>query len=220
MSAYPHPAQFSPAILDLLRLHLDPAKHRRVLDPFAGVGNIHQLRDHGFETVGVEIEARWARASKYTEKGDATDLRWRARSFDAIVTSPTYGNRLADRYVPKAGDTSKRLSYRISLGIDLRSNNTGQLQWGDRYRTLHEKAWAESVRVLRPGGRFILNCKNHLRNGEEQKVCEWHIETLIGLGLVYSHEVEVEGPQGFKFSPTPNRCPEMIYVLDKEPSEQ
>ena len=48
------------------------------------------------------------------------------------------------------------------------------MQWGDAYRSFHVKAWREAWRVLRPGGRFVLNIKDHIRNGERMPVTDWH----------------------------------------------
>ncbi|NNF68395.1 MAG: hypothetical protein HKN01_01375 [Acidimicrobiia bacterium] len=211
-----HPAQFSEHIIDQIHQRLDPRKQRRILDPFAGTGGIHELRRWGHNTVGVEIEPKWARWHPLTETGDATDLKWRARSFDAIVTSPAYGNRLADAYVPKKMDTSTRLSYRISLGQDLKAGNAGGMHFGDDYKELHRKAWSEAERVLRRGGLFILNCKNFYKAGVEQLVCEWHTEALVDLGLVVLADDEITAPnRGFTFSPNRQRLPERLITLEK-----
>lgn len=99
-----HPAKFSAPILDAI-LHtlrtyvpVSPLFPPRILDPFAGVGTIHQLRAHGYDTVGIELEADWAAASEHTTQGDATRLPFSTETFDAVATSPCYGNRMADAY--------------------------------------------------------------------------------------------------------------------------
>ena len=69
------------------------------------------------------------------------------------------------------------------LGRTLDPDNAGALQWGDAYRAFHVDAWTEAVRVLRPGGRLVLNVKNHIRRKVEQPVHQWHVETLRDLGL-------------------------------------
>ena len=39
------------------------------------------------------------------------------------------------------------------------------------------------MRVLRPGGRFVLNIKDHIRDEPLQDVAAWHVETLTASGL-------------------------------------
>lgn len=175
-----HPAKFSDAILAAIEPLLP--EWGVILDPFAGTGRIHQLETALRWTYGIEIEPEWAALHPNTRVGNALNLPagWTGL-FDAIVTSPTYGNRMADHH--EAKDSSRRMTYRHTLGRPLHENNSGQLQWGPKYREFHEAAWAEAVRVLRPGGLFVLNCSDHIRAGEMQHVTRWHWKTLRGLGL-------------------------------------
>lgn len=102
-----HPAKFSAGFIDifreLLHQHLTtPWTYPEpvVFDPFAGVGTIHQLRPE-FMTYGYEIESEWAAVDSRTTCGDSTNLpeAWE-RTIQAVVTSPTYGNRMADHHEP------------------------------------------------------------------------------------------------------------------------
>lgn len=45
--------------------------------------------------------------------------------------------------------------------------------------------------MLSTDGRFVLNIKDHIRNGKRQMVTDWHIETLQSLGLVVVEHVKV-----------------------------
>ena len=76
-----------------------------------------------------------------------------------------------------------RHSYTHDLGRRLHDSNSGAMQWGDEYRSFHEEAWAEATRVLRPGGRFVLNIKDHIRVGRYQDVTAFHLRVLTDLGL-------------------------------------
>lgn len=171
-----HPAKFSDDLLRRVALHVP--QDALVLDPFAGVGRIHRLTYA--RTVGVELEPEWACQHQRTVVANALTLPFPDGVFDVIATSPVYGNRMSDHH--DARDTSRRITYRHTLGRKLHPDNAGQLQWGSRYRVFHETAWAEALRVLKIGGRFVLNVSDHIRKGERQHVTAWHIQTLRGLG--------------------------------------
>lgn len=180
-----HPAVFSFEILQAAADMLEE-QHVEILDPFAGVGKIHQLQefvDWTVNTVGIEIEPEWANLHERTIVGDAlnTNRLFSVESFDAIVTSPVYGNRFSDSH--NAKDGSERRSYTHDIGRKLHQNNSGQMQWGKTYRDFHGRAWSIIAQVLRPGGRFILNVSDHIRSGERMHVVNFHTETLINLGL-------------------------------------
>jgi tRNA G10 N-methylase Trm11 len=193
-----HPAKFSSPVLtalgDLLAGRVDD--DARVLDPFAGVGGVHALQ---WETVGVEIESEWAAQHPGTVVGDSTRLLelFDRESFDAVATSPAYGNRMADSYAGDAKGT-RRFTYRISLGRVLSPRNGGGMQWGDEYRALHEAVWRQCWAALKPGGWMLVNVSNHIRGGVEQPVVEWHTATLIGLGFLLD-EVRPVGTRRMRY---------------------
>jgi len=82
----------------------------------------------------------------------------------------TYANRLADNYHAK--DASKRMGYRHTLGHPLHPDNSGGMQWGPKYRTLHTAALREMHRVA---PFFILDMKDHIRAGQVMPVTDWWI---------------------------------------------
>jgi hypothetical protein len=185
-----HPAKFSAPIMDLLtELLADRDRFPgTILDPFAGTGRIHELgRD---DTHGLEIEAEWSDMHPRTVVGDATDTGMTGHVIGTICTSPAYGNRFADPYDGRDG--SRRHTYRIALGRPLTDGNGGALQWGTAYQRLHRLAWMEAARILRPGGRLILNISDHIRKGDRVYVTAWHMETLGRLGFAREEYHRVE----------------------------
>ena len=210
-----HPAVFSDKILPVVAELLTP-EHKNVLDPFAGVGRVHELRemvDWELSTVGIELEPEWADLHPDTHVGNALSLKFEDGSFDAVVTSPTYGNRLADHH--NARDGSVRRSYTHDLGRGLHDDNSGDLHWGEEYRDFHVKAWVEVKRVLRDGGRLLLNISDHIRQRQRQYVCSWHTQTLLQLGFVLVDADRVVTPRLRQGANAEARVPsEMVLGFD------
>lgn len=169
----PHPARFNDLVLEEMAYWLPEGA--LVLDPFSGVGRLKEIKK--LETVRVEIEPDWADHIV----GDALQLPFRDAVFDAVATSPCYGNRMADHH--NARDPSKRHTYKHYLGHDPHPRSAAVLQWGEKYRLFHRVAWREAVRVLRPEGTFLLNSSDHIRKGKVMHVTQFHIDTLVRLGL-------------------------------------
>lgn len=187
MDTKPHPAKYTDALMPVMAGMLSTA--RRVLDPFGGTGKIFAL-DIPAEIHAIELEPEWAQCDKRMTVGNALHLPYAPATFDAVCTSPTYGNRMADRLL----DGYERITYTAKLGRKLSADNSGGMQWGDEYRRFHVQAWTEARRVLAPGGVFVLNIKNHIRGGVEMLVTEWHIDALQSLGFVMLEHVKVATP--------------------------
>lgn len=109
------PAKYSEPILEQIALELRARliTAGTVLDPYAGIGGIHALRDllPGIDTLGVEIEEPFAACHPDTLWGDSRELAKRigdrAGTITAVVTSPDYGNRLADQYLGSDNETCR-----------------------------------------------------------------------------------------------------------------
>lgn len=98
-----HPAPWLRGALALAERHVNAERRAlgrpvRVLDPFAGIGRIHDLPARMADTIGVELEPEWAACRSRTIVGDATALPFGDASFDAVITSPCYGNRVSDHH--------------------------------------------------------------------------------------------------------------------------
>lgn len=189
-----HPAKFSPPILDAIDAILTRhGRPRRTLDPFAGVGRAHSL-DAGW-TVGNELEPEWAvQGAGPMVVGDATRLPLADGSVDGVISSPSYGNRMADHQEPhercrlcagtgeitdpaglakpktctrcggKGRNEYRRNTYRHALGRPLHRRNTGQLPFGVEYKRMHLLAWTEALRVSAPGALWVINVSDFLRD--------------------------------------------------------
>jgi SAM-dependent methyltransferase len=182
-----HPAKYSDALLPVLKEALEG--YTRILDPMAGTGKLREIRPDAYL---LEIEPEWAEMRGATV-GDALALPWPDGFFDAICTSPSYGNRMADHH--EAKDKSKRNTYRHILGRELHPHNSGQLQWGRAYREFHYLAWKEVKRVLRPEGRFVLNISNHIRKGKLVPVTDFHFMLLYSIGFESVKSIKVKTPR-------------------------
>lgn len=181
-----HPAKYSDELMPILKKMIGDSD--KILDPFAGTGKLASIAP---TCTLLEIEPEWAALSGAIV-GDATDMPFPNCSFDVVCTSPTYGNRMADSFVDRKPDKKyKRNTYTHVLGRKLSDNNSGAMQWGVRYRELHEKAWLECYRVLKPNGALVLNISNHIRNGCEVDVTAWHESYLKSIGFIKIDHVKV-----------------------------
>lgn len=216
----PHPATFPDHILVAIRdllvdnLYLWPSLTVDILDPFAGIGTVAKLKPmlEGREPAdgvlvnvwGIELEEEWwlqaqqlANTMSFVNFANddclAVMARWREEQvpkFTHVVTSPSYGNRMADKYAGDAKGT-RRHTYRTYLGRDLSDGSSAVMQWGAEYRAFHADAWGLTVDLLVDGGLFLLNIKDHVRAGEVQQVSRWHMTTLVDLGLELVDLVQV-----------------------------
>lgn len=184
-----HPAKFSLPILEVVAGVLaERGTTGTVLDPMAGVGGIHSLAGGDIRTLGIELEYEWASQHSDTYCGDALNVRTildelGVGKVQGIVVSPPYGNRMADQYVPKDSDDSRRFTYRLSLGREMTEGNSGAMQWGDAYRAFHRRLWWRCIEVLDIGAPMIVNCSDFIKNGKRVPVCGWHATTLIDAGM-------------------------------------
>lgn len=215
-----HPAEYSAEVLVAITQVLDDylpvgdSDPPAVLDPYAGRGSgVEWLAGRGYQAAGVELEPEWAEASPLVITGDVLTIaeRWPLGRFDAIVTSPCYGNRMADHHdakdackacVPGVGQhpsidesggacrtcggsgLSKRVTYAHRLGRTPSDGSAAVLQWGRAYRDHHQLAVSAMFEVLKAGedGLLVVNMKNHVRGGAEQLVTEWWLNHLLVRG--------------------------------------
>lgn len=187
MNKITHPAKYSKELLPIFRNIL--SDEQIILDPFAGTGKLKEIFPNAYL---LEIEPEWANINGAIV-GDATKMPFEDSFFDAICTSPTYGNRMADSFTDHQKEKKyKRNTYTHCIGRKLNENNTGRMQFGKKYKETHDLAWAECWRVLKCGGTLVLNISNHIRNGVEVDVTGWHIDSLQKIGFIRNEWIKVK----------------------------
>ena len=217
-----HPAKYTDCFFSTFAEMLRGAD--KVLDPFAGTGKIGKLKQFGFtgKIYANELEPEWLSENEYNcdvlTFCDAEFLDYPKYYFDAICTSPTYGNRMADHH--NAKDGSRRNTYTHCLGRQLDSGNTGKMQWGIEYMEKHERIYAHLATLVKPGGKFVLNVKNHIRRGVEIDVTAFHISTLEQNGFSVIDKRMVTTPS-LKFGANAEKrlSGEYIILLQKNANE-
>lgn len=197
----PHPATYSDAILPVLAEHLQGTGN--VLDPMGGSGKLAVIKSLGYSGSVVinELEPEWKNgyAVDAWHFGDAAAMTWAGdQSFEAICTSPVYGNRMGDKTLGWTPGT-RRITYDRFLGHAPSPGSTIYLQWdrksGDAYRAAHVKIYQECLRVLQQGGTLLLNISDHIRGRQRQAVAAWHRDALFSLGLQLRSEIAVQTPR-------------------------
>jgi len=196
-----HPAMFSPPLLKTIANLLGPPPPGQpplLLDPMGGVGTVGTLRHFGWHVISNEIEMEWACQAPGNGStptvGDAAALPYADHSFAAAVTSPAYGNRLADHYMPvdlSARSHKVRRTYPMYLRRQVHDRSAARFHWGKVYKELLLAAFVELRRVLRPDARFVGNYKDHfatvVRRGvktrERRCLTAWCITALEDLGF-------------------------------------
>lgn len=219
----PHFTRYNPAIIEAIKTRL-MGQPRMILDPMAGT--LERLKclewkKSGNHLVwGVEFEPEWVNDYPHDRliQGTALSLPFDDEFFDAIVVSPSYGNRDADRS-GEWYDNDDRKTYAAALRRNV-SEGSLCVPWGDAYKAGHLRAWIESLRTLRTGGLFILNCKSHTKGDAVVPVTGWHMQTLITLGceLLDATSIPTKGrPSGAHYEKRAEMA-EQIIVFVKTPT--
>ena len=213
-----HPAKYSDKFIPIFAKAL--IGYDKVYDPMAGTGKLALIKSHGYKGAIYcnDIEKEWTGQVKGVDHwsiSDAADVEFDDGFFDAICTSPTYGNRMADHCNHKDG--SKRITYRVYLGRELNKNNTGRMQWGAKYRSTHIKIYKECARVLRSKGLFILNMSDHIRAWNQVFVTDWHKRVLENSGFNCTSDQKIKTPRmGFGANSASRVQHERILMFVKE----
>lgn len=231
-----HPAQFSTELLLPMAEMLKEAGvvgGMKVLDPFAGLGhrleamNVMYFKSE-LHLFGVEIEpALVKKAALFVQRGDATNLEtmFLPETFDAAVTSPTYGNGCNDNF--HARDNSKRNTYIHRIrehegeSYELDVNNTGQYGFRggqpgiNQYLEMHRLALLQLTHVLKPGAPFLLNVKNFVVGATYVNLKRHMTELAQAVGFVWIDErlVYTPGMRGAKGKNQPRGTTQEYLIM-------
>ena len=194
----PHPAKFSDSIVPVLRDIL-PDHLSYVVDPMAGVGKIVEA---GFPCPIIcnEIEPEWSSQIKQTDQvevltGDCRDIDLpidRDNGPLAVVTSPPYGNRMADFFVSKRPESMKH-RYAGDLGRKLSKGSVASVAFGDTFKTEMLSCYQPIWRQMQKGDLFVLNVSNFIRSYEEQNVESFFIKIFLESGEMVLDELRPVG---------------------------
>lgn len=227
-----HCAKFSKALIPTIREMIlgIPYMHGRanyeVYDPMAGVGGLEEILEpfDFLHPVGSEIEPEYAAEKSWIWPEDCRENPDRHL---LIITSPPYGNRMADQYLgtpveqalrAETGKKPRRNSYAIDLNRKVSDGSSAGLQWGPKYRDLMTEIWWHVVKnQLDEGGHLIVNVASHFRDKEYKPVAEWTLAELLDLGLVLIEARFVPTPGLRDGQNSESRVGgEMVYLFRKE----
>lgn len=221
MERKPHPAKYSDSLLPVLARY----SYGVVLDIMGGVGKAGLLKGYNPEITKViinELEPEWGMQSvDYGVDeiliGDARDLRL---SVDCIVTSPPYGNRMADNF--KAGSkggkspTSMRKMYAGDLGRTPSAGSVCCLHFDKGYQEEIMSIY-DSIISNCSFKRFVINVSNFVRQFKIVKVVDFfeNYFNLKGFRLMAKIPVKTKRQKGVGANTELRVSHEIIMVFEK-----
>ena len=213
----PHPAKYSNELLPVLAKYA----YGEILDPMGGTGKAGLLKKFNTNIKGVtinELEREWSEQAynngvDIVITGDARNL---SGLYDCIVTSPPYGNRMADNFKARKPDSMRR-GYVGDLGRQVSAGSVCCKHFGKGY----EEEMASILDAIMDKvvfERFILNVSNFIRQFKEVNVVSWYKDYFINRGLKLTAEEKViTRRQKGVGANTHLRAPEeYVLVFDKE----
>jgi tRNA G10 N-methylase Trm11 len=189
-----HPAKYSNHFIPVLANLASKYNLHNIIDVFGGTGKIGLLKSllPNLYITNNDIEPEWSQMG--FENGCDECLTFDVANmstiednkYDAIITSPTYGNGLAAKTM-----TGLRYNYSIFLGKVVNENNTGGMCFGKSYKQKHLDCITEMKRILKPSGILILNMKNFIRLGQEVPVVQWWFDSLVAGGFEMLEDIQI-----------------------------
>lgn len=193
----PHPAKYSDSLLPVIAKYC----YGDIIDVMGGTGKAGLLKQYNPQIKSVtinELEREWAEQAvgNGADKAIVGDAKEVKGTWDCIVTSPPYGNRMADNF--KAGKPdSMRRRYAGDLGRTPSEGSTCCLHFGRGYEELmKEIVVAFTINIEHK--RIVWNTSNFIRQFKEVDVLSFYKELFIDLGyiLVAHEQVETKRQKG------------------------
>lgn len=191
-----HPAKFTDILIETIAKHISEGD--RVLDPFAGTGKIGMLKSYVPNLIigANELEPEWLTPNEYgcdyLYYQDAEFLN-PLENYNVIITSPTYGNRMADNF--KASNPQGRITYTHYLGRTLTDGNTGKMHFGKKYQDKHVACFKNLLHLLPKSGKVIINISDFIKQGQIIQVVDWYVEMMESLGMELIDDIPVHTPR-------------------------
>lgn len=217
MNKTPHPAKYSLPLLPVLAQYA----YGDILDIMGGTGRAGMLKKYNsnIKTVTInELEREWAEQAyeNGVDKviiGDAKDLRG---IYDCIVTSPPYGNRMADNFKASKPDRRRRI-YVGDLGRNVSKGSVCCKHFGRGYEEEISLIFDEVIKNVQ-FERFILNVSNFIRRFQEVDVIGWYKKYFSDRGFIIVNESKIHTRRQKGVGANTNlRClTESILVFDRK----
>ena len=221
MENRPHPAKYSDPLLPVLSKY----SYGTVLDIMGGIGKAGFLKKYNKEIAKViinELEPEWANQAVYYGVDEIIigDARVLELQVDCIVTSPPYGNRMADNF--KAGSkggkspTSMRKGYAGDLGRTPTNGSVCCLHFDRGYQEAIIEIY-DAVITNCVFKRFILNVSNFIRQFEVVDVVGFFENYFKekGFKLIVKIPVKTKRQKGVGANTALRVDNEMVMVFDK-----
>lgn len=217
----PHPAKYSDPLIPVLAKH----SYGIVLDIMGGTGKAGLLKKHNPSITKIiinEIEEEWAtQAVNYGVDqiiiGDAKKLK---EQVDCIVTSPPYGNRMADHFNAgaKGGKSPSSMKHRYAgdLGRNPSEGSVACLHFDKGYQEAITTIYDEVIKNC-CFSRFILNVSDFIRNFETVNVTGFFEDYFQKRNFKMAEKIPVETrrQRGVGKNANLRVSHEVVFVFDR-----
>lgn len=213
----PHPAKYSNELLPILAKYA----YGSIIDPMGGTGKAGLLKQYNSKITKVtinELEQEWADQAIDNNVdeiiiGDAKNL---TGTYDCIVTSPPYGNRMADNFKASKPDSMGR-RYAGDLGRTPSEGSCCCKHFDRGYNELITEIFISLFNNVK-FDLFILNVSNFIRNFKEVRIDEFFLKLFTDnkFDLIAHERVKTRRQKGVGANTNLRVECEDIFVFKKQ----